>query len=53
VPLALRAFLDSGGTSNWGQMLAMATLSLLPMLAFFVFFQRRITEGIATTGLRG
>jgi multiple sugar transport system permease protein len=53
VPLALRAFLDSSGPSNWGQMLAMATLSLVPMLAFFLVFQRRITEGISTTGLRG
>jgi len=53
VPLALRSFLDSSGETSWGQMLAMATLSLLPMLAFFLVFQRRITEGISTTGLRG
>jgi multiple sugar transport system permease protein len=53
VPLALRAFQDSSGASNWGQLLAMATLSLVPMLAFLLFFQRRITEGISTTGLRG
>ncbi len=53
VPLALRSFLDASGESNWGQMLAMATLSLVPMLAFFVVFQRRITEGIAATGLPG
>jgi multiple sugar transport system permease protein len=53
VPLALRSFLDSSGASNWGQLLAMATLSLVPMVACFAVFQRRITEGIATTGLRG
>jgi multiple sugar transport system permease protein len=53
VPLALRAFLDTSGQSSWGQLLAMATLSLLPMLLFFLVFQRRITEGIATTGLHG
>jgi multiple sugar transport system permease protein len=53
VPLALRAFLDSSGESNWGQMLAMATLSLVPVLTFFLVFQRRITEGISTTGLQG
>jgi len=53
VPLALRSFLDSSGESSWGPMLAMATLSLVPVLAFFVVFQRRITEGISTTGLRG
>jgi hypothetical protein len=26
---------------------------LLPVFAFFLFFQRLPTEGIATTGLRG
>ncbi|MFC4013766.1 carbohydrate ABC transporter permease [Nonomuraea purpurea] len=53
VPLALRAFLDSSGGSSWGPMLAMAVLSLIPILGFFLIFQRRITEGISTTGLKG
>ncbi len=53
VPLALRAFVDSSGPSNWGQLLAMATLSLIPMVLFFVVFQRRIIEGVAATGPRG
>ncbi|MBT2227883.1 carbohydrate ABC transporter permease [Nonomuraea sp. NEAU-A123] len=53
VPLALRAFLDSSGGSSWGPMLAMAVLSLVPILGFFLIFQRRITEGISTTGLKG
>ncbi|MEU7742139.1 carbohydrate ABC transporter permease [Nonomuraea sp. NPDC049158] len=53
VPLALRAFLDSSSGSTWGPMLAMAVLSLVPILGFFLIFQRRITEGISTTGLKG
>ncbi len=53
VPMALRAFLDSSGESSWGAMFAMATLSLVPVLVFFLVFQRRITEGISTTGLKG
>jgi multiple sugar transport system permease protein len=53
VPMALRAFLDSSGDSSWGAMFAMATLALVPVLTFFLIFQRRITEGISTTGLRG
>jgi multiple sugar transport system permease protein len=52
-PLALRAFLDSTGGSSWGAMLAMATLALVPVLVFFLAFQRRITEGVSTTGLTG
>ncbi|MBM7789533.1 carbohydrate ABC transporter permease [Tenggerimyces flavus] len=53
VPLALRAFLDSSGESSWGPMFAMATLSLVPVVTFFLVFQKRITEGISTTGLKG
>jgi multiple sugar transport system permease protein len=53
VPIALRAFLDSTGDSNWGAMFAMGTLALTPVLVFFLIFQHRITDGISTTGLRG
>jgi pectin-derived oligosaccharide transport system permease protein len=34
-------------------MFAMATLALTPVLVFFLIFQRRITDGISTTGLKG
>jgi multiple sugar transport system permease protein len=53
VPVALRAFIDSSGLSSWGQMLAMAFLSLVPICALFLAFQRLLLEGISTTGLRG
>ncbi len=52
VQLGLRGFLDSSGTSDWGAMFAMAVLTLLPVLGFFVFFQRTLIQGIATTGLK-
>lgn len=53
VPLALRMFLDASGESSWGPMLAMSTASVLPLVILFVFFQRQIVDGIATTGLKG
>lgn len=53
VPLALRIFADPTSISNWSGMLAMATLSLLPVLAVFFIFQRYLVEGISTTGLKG
>ncbi len=53
VPLGLRQFLDSTGDSSWGPMLAMSTLALLPPLVLFVVFQRRIVDGVATSGLKG
>lgn len=53
VPLGLRLFLDATGDSAWGPMFAMSVLSLMPPFLFFLFFQRLIVEGIATTGLKG
>jgi multiple sugar transport system permease protein len=53
VSLGLRLFLDITGVSSWGPMLAMSTLALLPIFAFFLIFQRLIVEGISTTGMRG
>jgi multiple sugar transport system permease protein len=53
VQLGLRSFVDSTGKSDWGALFAMSILTLLPVFAFFLFFQRLLIEGIATTGLRG
>lgn len=52
VPLALRAFLDTTGQSEWGQMFAMSIVTMVPVLVAFVLFQKRIVEGVATTGLK-
>ena len=41
------------GKSDWGALFAMSVLTLLPVFAFFLFFQRSLIEGITTTGLRG
>ncbi|HUK07819.1 MAG TPA: carbohydrate ABC transporter permease [Stellaceae bacterium] len=53
VQLGLRSFVDSTGKSDWGALFAMSTLTLLPVFAFFVFFQRLLIQGIQTTGLKG
>jgi multiple sugar transport system permease protein len=53
VSVALRSFSDESSITNWGAIFAMLGLSLLPALFFFVFFQRYLVEGIATTGLKG
>jgi multiple sugar transport system permease protein len=52
VPLALRQFVASEGSSQWGPMFAMSVLSLLPVIAFFFIGQRYLINGIATTGLK-
>jgi multiple sugar transport system permease protein len=53
VQLGLRSFVDSTGKSDWGALLAMSVVTLLPVFGLFIFFQRLLIEGIATTGLRG
>lgn len=52
VMLGLRTFTDSTAESDWGSLFAMSVLSLLPVFAFFLFFQRLLIEGIATTGMK-
>jgi multiple sugar transport system permease protein len=53
VSLALKMFLDSDSLNNWGGMFAMSTLSLLPVVLVFFFFQKYIVDGISTSGLKG
>lgn len=53
VPQGLRLFLAATGVSAWGPMLAMSVLSLVPLFIVFFVFQRRLIDGIATTGLKG
>jgi multiple sugar transport system permease protein len=38
--------------TNYGLLMAGSVLALLPMVAAFLFVQRRFIEGIATTGLK-
>lgn len=53
IQLGLNSFLDSTGDSAWGPMFAMAVLSLGPLFGFFLAGQKYLTQGIATTGLKG
>lgn len=53
VSLALKQFADASGQTNWGAIFAMSVLSLVPVFALFIMFQRYLVEGISTTGLKG
>ncbi|MCC3375773.1 carbohydrate ABC transporter permease [Cohnella sp. REN36] len=52
VGLALRMFIDQFDI-QWGQLLAMSLLSVLPSVVLFFLAQKHFVEGIATTGLKG
>ena len=53
VSLALKLFFDPGSSSDYGAMFAMSTLSVLPVMLIFIFLQKYLVEGIASTGLKG
>ncbi|MDX6314141.1 MAG: pectin-derived oligosaccharide transport system permease protein [Streptomyces sp.] len=53
VPIGLTLFLDKTSGSSYGAMFAMSTLALLPTLICFLVFQKRLVEGMATSGMKG
>jgi multiple sugar transport system permease protein len=52
VPVALRTFVDSTGASSWGSLFAMSIISLIPVFLVFLFGQKYLVKGIATTGIK-
>ncbi|TRZ66314.1 MAG: carbohydrate ABC transporter permease [Comamonadaceae bacterium] len=52
VQLGLRSFIDATSISDWVGLFAMSTLALLPVFIVFLFFQRMLIEGVATTGMK-
>lgn len=53
VSLGLRSFVDASGSSNWGAVLAMSTLAMVPCFILFFTLQKHFVRGIATTGIKG
>jgi multiple sugar transport system permease protein len=52
VSLGLMMFRDQEGISNYGSMIAMSLVALIPVIAFFMAFQRYLIDGMATSGLK-
>jgi multiple sugar transport system permease protein len=50
VSVALKGFLDATSGSNWGAMFAMSVVTLIPLFLVFLFGQKFLVKGIATTG---
>lgn len=50
--VALRNFADATSGTSWGPLFAMSTVSLIPVFLIFLFGQRYLVEGVATTGLK-
>jgi multiple sugar transport system permease protein len=52
VPLGLDQFIDFMGLPFWTLQMAATTLAVLPFVILFIWLQRQITEGIATSGIK-
>jgi len=53
LPLALRGYTDAYGQPLWGEQLAATTMSVIPVLAFYVLAQRYVVESFAFSGMKG
>ena len=53
LPVALATFATGQYQADHGMLMAGSVVLVVPVLIVFVLFQRWITEGIATTGLKG
>jgi multiple sugar transport system permease protein len=51
VPLGVVAFWQAE-SQHWGQILAAATISMLPLVLVFVLFQKQFVRGISWSGLK-
>jgi len=52
LPVALKNFIGKYYT-NYGALFASTTLSVIPVLVVYLFFQKRFIEGVAMSGIKG
>ncbi|MDZ5077210.1 carbohydrate ABC transporter permease [Nesterenkonia sp. HG001] len=53
VPVGLSTLTNNPAFSSpWGAVMAVATVTVLPLLAVFLIFQRQFVQGIANTGIK-
>lgn len=53
ISLALNMYLDPNSYNNYGGLFAMSVVSLIPIILFFIIFQRYLVDGIAMDGIKG
>ncbi len=53
LPLSLRNFTDTYGVPLWNIQLAATTMSIVPVLIFYIFAQKQVIESFAFSGVKG
>ena len=52
-PLGVAFFKENGGGTDYGPLMAAATVTIMPLVAAFLIAQRRFIEGITFSGMKG
>lgn len=52
LPLSLSNFNDTYGLPQWNLQLAATTLSVIPVMAFYLVFQNKISNAMVTSGMK-
>jgi alpha-1,4-digalacturonate transport system permease protein len=52
IQLAISNFIGEYNV-DWGSLLAMSTITMVPVLVVFLIFQRQFVQGMVTSGLKG
>jgi multiple sugar transport system permease protein len=53
LPIALRLYNDQTSSSDYGATVTASFVALVPIILFFVVFQRFLVDGVATQGMKG
>ena len=53
LPLSLNNFNDVYGQPEWHLQLAATTLSVIPVMLVYLFFQEKVTDAMVNSGLKG
>jgi len=53
LPVGIQIFINPEGGTQWGPLMAAATLAIVPSILLYVFAQRHILESAVRSGIRG
>lgn len=53
LPLSLNNFNDAYGTPQWHLQMAATTLSVMPIMIVYLFFQEKVTDAMVNSGVKG
>ena len=53
LPLSLNNFNDVYGQPQWNLQMAATTISILPIMLVYLFFQEKVTDAMVNSGLKG